>query len=225
MLEVLVSSAILLTVVGMALSLYGDSNKTVGDSMKITDVAMEANRLDAFLARELRSARITEVYSPWGNLAHNTSVIYQQVTGLDFAAGGPELGPLREIRFVYDAGELGGVANQDDDGDGLIDEGFIAIYEDAGGLDGLFAITPNASSTSERVVVLVENVSDQIRFSFVDPDGVTPGGDANTSGRNGLERGGSEDFRVSFAVMGRLPRSATPEIHSAQRTLKIALRN
>ena len=118
-----------------------------------------------------------------------------------------------------------GVVAADFDGDGLIDEGFIAIYEDAGGLDGLFAITPNASSTSERVVVLVENVSDQIRFSFVDPDGVTPGGDANTSGRNGLERGGSEDFRVSFAVMGRLPRSATPEIHSAQRTLKIALRN
>lgn len=205
LLEVTIAGFLLLAVIGLALSLFANSHATVGDSLKITDVSMEANRLHSYLDRELRSAMVQQVLDPYGT-GHFTSVVYQPVLGLDLSggpdSGGPLLGPLRELRFVHEIGEANN--GSDDDGDGFVDEGFVALYIDRDG-NGSF-------SAAERQIILTHNVAEGISFAFF-PTG-------------GAARGTDDELTITFEIVGRLPRpGATIQGHSESRSMRIALRN
>lgn len=170
LIEVIVASSVLVGVVALALGLFVDTNISVGESLSITGSAMNANRAQADLRLELRSASSLTLgatnaagvfvlgatnVSPVG--AH-TSVQFSTWSTLDPATGTQTLGALREIRFVFTEASN----NVDDDRDGFVDEGQLVVMAD---LDGNGSI-----AATEQLYVLADNISgDDFAFSF--PDG------------------------------------------------------
>ena len=173
LLEVMVAGTIMMLTIGLALSLFVDANRTVGESLQLTEVAVTANRLESLIRQELRGSTemrlgATEAgffvlgatsTSPSGQF---TSLQYRPVTGFEPEPPARILGPLRELRFVYDAGEEGDAgigSNRADDGDGRIDEGTLQLFVDDDG-DGIL-------QAKELKRILAHHISsDDLGFSF-----------------------------------------------------------
>ena len=111
--EATISGVILLIAIGVALSLFVDANRSVGESLHLTEVAVNANQLESMIRQELRGsgdmrlgatqagvfALGATTTSPAGQF---TSLQYRLVTGFDPNLPGAVLGPVRELRFVYE---------------------------------------------------------------------------------------------------------------------------
>jgi hypothetical protein len=219
LIEATISGAVLLVTIGLALSLFADANRTVGESLQLTEVAVTANRLERLLRQELRGSAEMRLGATEGGVftlgatstspaGEFTSLQYRPVTGFDTSLPGVTLGAIRELRFVYDAGESGGAgtgSGEDDDGDGRVDEGTLQLFVDDNG-DGLLG-------PSERKKILAHHVSsDDMAFSFA----------------SGAETDQNDDLslRVQFTVVLRTKATGTADgTNGETRQLVIPLRN
>lgn len=206
-LEVMIAGAILALVIVLALGLLRDTSEGVGDSLRMGDTAQRANGMVLDLYRELRPAGqfllAGTALSPGGNF---TSISYRPIAGFDFAATAPAFGRLRQIRFVYDAGEGGGGNgdNLDNDRDGLIDEGRLELLEDR---------NDDGNPTNDGVLaVLALDVLGGNAISF-----------AFASGTAAPDLSQDREITVQFTIARRLP--AQGQIHREPRTVRIGLRN
>jgi prepilin-type N-terminal cleavage/methylation domain-containing protein len=199
LLEVMVAAGLLALMVGLALSLFVSSNAKVGESLVINDTVMECNRLKETLTWRLSSAGAFELdgaaLSSGGD--RFTRLRYRKSGGFDFETGGTLYDtPLRELRFVYDAGEapLGVDNGVDDDEDGLVDEGSLYLYVDAND-DGVI-------EDSERMARLVTGVSGEtFRIEFAqDPRAPSGAGLGNAT-----PSGDDTEVRIKFEIIRRLP--------------------
>lgn len=146
-LEVVVASAILVVVITFSLGVLSDTDRSVGESLRLDDLVNQANLTGEQISRELRSAgRLLLDAAPGKRLT------YSPVTGYDFARGAPRYGPARQLRFARTEADDG----LDNDRDGLIDEGDLVLLRDSDG-DGV---------PDEQIAVLARGVSEGLAISF-----------------------------------------------------------
>jgi hypothetical protein len=222
LLELAVAAVVLTLVIGVALAIFVDANRSVGESMQLTDTALGANRLDGLLTSELRDAGPVALgaTNPGGSFSQGanglspggyfTSVQYRRLAGVDTTSSppAPVFGALREIRFAYDEGEAGPGRSGDDldnDADKRIDEGSLYLFTDDDG-DGVI-------EAREQKARLAGNVSgDDIAFSFA-------------SGQP-LPQASDLDLRLTFTVLHPAGSTGTADgTNGVTRELRIPLRN
>lgn len=131
--EVVISSAVLAVLVGLALSMMGTMSEHVAEATVQSDLRARTHDASVLLQRELRSiARAHLVLdTPDPTSGQFTRLRYRSVVGFDTSTGAAIVDPpvanaAHEVRFVLDAGETSD--GDDDDGDGLIDEGTLVLY-------------------------------------------------------------------------------------------------
>ena len=211
LLEVVVASTLFATVIALSFSVCGRTSENMGETMAISDVALKSNRLAESLTGYLRSAQSFTLSATAAPNTDFTAVEFRQVLGYDFDGedddgtenDGVERTPVRLIRFVYDAGE-DTTDGADDDGDGLVDEGYLELREDKND-DG------DATDSDELIAVLATDVAGD-SLSFVNQ----PSGGASPDP-------GDAFLQISYTLLRRLPRQG--EIYSFSTTLEIAFRN
>ncbi|MGE0711760.1 MAG: hypothetical protein AB7N76_30570 [Planctomycetota bacterium] len=211
-LEVMIASAILMTMIGMAMVVSAETGQNVGDTLAISDTALRSNRVAADLNLYLRSAQ-EYVLSPTATgYTQNTAAQFRSILGYDFDGkdsdgvtdnNGVSRSPVRLIRFVYDAGETGNGA--DDDGDGLIDEGRLELCEDANN-------NGSAADSGETLMTFATDVqASSLNFQILPSFGSTP--IANTDCA----------LQISFTLLKRLPSNG--QTYTYTQTVDIAFRN
>ncbi len=193
LLEVAVSVALLGLLMGLALGSFANVQRDVGDGLSMADAAAQANRVAKELHRQLSAAGgHTLSGSDRSPTSAFTSVTYRPALGFDFAERGARWGPTREVRFELDEA---GPDGRDDDGDGLVDQGRLVLYE-----DGRLLVT-----------LLHDVAADGVAFAF------GPVGGGQTAGE------GDGELRVRFVRLQRLPRDG--DVHRERRDIRVALRN
>ncbi len=236
LLEVLIASVVFLIVVVASLGLLTSTDKTVGASLKITDLVLRADRLASRVRDEMTQAtnlNLNETNTQVPGANNWTTVTYEKVdrtTTIDPTSGLPNAGTTipRQLRFRYEEGPdnaapLTGGNNTDDDNDGLIDEGVLELWE--GAVPALVGVLGrDISSAAEQYEpgaapwVLYPSGTRGGVFSFqFDNAAISVG-----SGQRALT------FR--FTIVGRLPVRATKgtattgTFHHEQRTVSVAFR-
>lgn len=119
LLEVVVASVLLAGVVGMALATFGQSHRAVTESMLLTELELEASRLEQRMRREIGNSRNVTVSST----SPFHTVTFHPIAGTDPSTGTVVTGPARTIRFVHEDDDDG----NDDDNDGLVDDGRVEL--------------------------------------------------------------------------------------------------
>ena len=163
-------TAVILGAVGMA-ALSGQ--RTTAQNLALTDLETETRRAVDRIAEELISARSSALSPipapPFGS----ATLTFQKDVG--YSGGAAVFGPNQRVRFQLEPRELDN--GQDDDGDGLVDEGMIQFTRDLG-------------AGTQRVVVWMHGVREYLAGEL--PNGADDNG-------NGLidERG------LSFSLVGR----------------------
>lgn len=161
LLEVIISAAVLVAVVGLSLGVMGTTSAHVAESTISSDLRRRGQNAARILQRELRSvaSETVQFSNPDPNVVDGYwTMSYSQVVSFDPTATPPRiLDPLpaatpHRLRFLLDSGET--ADGDDDDGDGLIDEGRVVlerggtvIAELASGVrDFRFSVPSGASS-------------------------------------------------------------------------------
>lgn len=131
--EVVISSSVLAVLVTLALGIMGSMSEHVADATVHSDLRARTHDASVLLQRELRSiARAHLVLdTPDPSSAFFTRLRYRNVIGFDTSTGKAIVDPpvgtaAHELRFLLDGGETSD--GDDDDGDGLVDEGTVVLY-------------------------------------------------------------------------------------------------
>jgi prepilin-type N-terminal cleavage/methylation domain-containing protein len=123
LIEVMVTVLMLGLVMGMVFSVLLSAERLFSDQLKQYTIDQHGWRIMDRLSEELREAYPLTIL-PLA-ISNSSFLTYQRVTG--HLNGVPQLGPLTTLSFQQRADEIpNGV---DDNGDGRIDEGFLAIRE------------------------------------------------------------------------------------------------
>lgn len=253
LLEVLIASVVFLIVVVASMGLLTSTDKTVGASLKITDLVLQADRLASRVREELTQAtglnvnetntQVPEILGAdnWTTVTYNK--IDSKTTVINTADGLATAATLipRELRFRWDeapdnAAPLARGNDIDDDNDGLIDEGVVELWE--GAAPALVAILArNVSSGPEKYEP--GGAPWTIYPGTTPPPGFggTRGGPFSfqfTPSAN-LQTGANQrGITFSFTLVGRLPVLAEkaaagpgkfPVFHHEPRTVNIAFRS
>lgn len=152
LLEVLVSAGLLTLLTGMALMLLGQAHVAVGEGAARSSLGARMRAHQQLLRRELgnvisASVRLSQ---PAPGSGVFTAVDYRRIEGFDADLGEPRTSSLRGLRFVLGAGEAWTETPADDDGDGLVDEGQLVLFEDAND-DGVLTDDEQVGVVAERV--------------------------------------------------------------------------
>ena len=153
LLEVLVSATLLGGLTSLALSLLAQAHLAVGEGAARTSLGNSARGEERLLRRELRnviasSVKLEQVCPGTGAF---TALRYRQSQGFDAETGELVEGPLRLLRFRLDSGEAWDAELPvDDDGDGLVDEGELVLFEDQDG-DGVIGDSEERAVLARRV--------------------------------------------------------------------------
>ena len=205
LLEVLVAGSLMVGVIGLALHLFAQTSGTVGESVAMADAGQRANRFEALLVEQLSGAWNLQLGgASLSDDGHFTSVEYQRPEGLNYSSGSARYGPTRALRFELDSGEA--LDGDDDDGDGLVDEGDIVLY-----------------LGSVRQGALLRGVAAEgLRLDFRAAGGVAGSG-GSTPNRTDEDLPIDRELQVTYVVLQRLPRRG--DIHRERREVRIAFRN
>ena len=127
LLEVLISTSLLVLVVGAAYSVLTGSSRTAGTGIAIANTSELARSVLERAARELMSASISS-FDPVDPEAAD-ALEFQLVDAV--VDGSPVLGELRALRLVEPESDPGDGIDNDDDG--LVDEMQLVYLRDVGG--------------------------------------------------------------------------------------------
>jgi len=182
LIELLFALALLSTVLGSLLALGSTSTKLCETGVTNSTLEASARRALDRLSRELSGARSDSL----ATLAE--SPLWQE--GIDFdrvgamrAGDGRITWSANRAEFRLDPGELDD--GLDNDGDGLVDEGMLALVQDAGGAD-------------EFVLVLARDVREFLEGEL--PNGIDDNGNGLIDERGvAFERAGS-DLRLHLTL-------------------------
>jgi type II secretory pathway pseudopilin PulG len=161
LLEVVIASGVLATIMALALGVMSSMTEHVADASVTSDLASRGRNAAVLVQRELRVATRSSLVTdaPDAQSGLFTRVHFRQVVGFDTTAKSvvvaPATGTAHDIRFVLDAGETSDGADQD--GDGLVDEGRLVLYHagapvadvarDVRASSLVFRIEPSAGAT------------------------------------------------------------------------------
>lgn len=213
----MIAFGVLAVLVTAALGLMTSADRSVGESMALTDARRRADELLHTYRGRLLSAGAFRLggaaRSPSGAF---TSVMFRPIdmtNPFDFTAGGPRLEALAmELRFEFDPGE-GGAGSGDDldnDRDGLVDEGRIELWR------GVTAPLTGGA----RVGVMANDVaSDTLAFRLRRWD---PGTQAMVDD-GAVATPNTAELSLTLNLLRRLPRQGG--VHSVRRELRMPLRN
>lgn len=125
--EVMISGAILVTAMTVALQVLGTTSEHVADATIGADLRSRGHSAAMILRSALRGVNVQDGVTPVKQQLHPTlanqylGLSYQRVTGFDPAAGLSTKSPTNVLSFNLESGET--LNDVDDDGDGLVDEG------------------------------------------------------------------------------------------------------
>ncbi len=133
----LMMSITLLVIVFIAAGLVSIAGaEAYREATRQAEVDSESQRALARVIGEITGTGLEELWPDPGGGSGSSMINYY--TSTDIVDGGLVLGPLSRIEFTYEEGETDN--GEDDDGDGLIDEGMLVLSRDVGGPNELTVV-------------------------------------------------------------------------------------
>lgn len=202
----LLELAITMGIAGLLLSslasVLDSSKSTYGRGSAMAQVQNEARRTLDRVAAELENGGFgTLLPNPVGVAIDD--LVFQTATGIDAATGALLFGNSSRLRFVYETGEMNN--GLDDDGDGLIDEGYLVL-------------TRNYMLANEVRVVLAHDVAELLEGESAN------GGDDNGNGfadERGFCMTRSGDLLTVRLTLARPVSGGDPAMASVETALRL----
>ena len=202
----LLELAITMGIAGLLLSslasVLDSSKSTYGRGSAMAQVQNEARRTLDRVAAELENGGFgTLLPNPVGVAIDD--LVFQTATGIDAATGALLFANSSRLRFVYETGEMNN--GLDDDGDGLIDEGYLVL-------------TRNYMLANEVRVVLAHDVAELLEGESAN------GGDDNGNGfadERGFCMTRSGDLLTVRLTLARPVSGGDPAMASVETALRL----